>query len=99
MSSTNKIEIIKPDTVVKIDVTASVYYTFKQHVVDLIEEYGDAESLFTKITTENAELNNNEKSIKYFLDVIAEIERTAKENNQTEVVNLVVKDNTNQDPS
>lgn len=101
MSSTNKIEIVKRDSVIKIDVSAPAYYVIKNHVIKLIENTEDSNKLFENITSDDVELTDEELTIKLFLDVIAEIERTAKENNQTEIVDIEFKEepDSNQDPS
>lgn len=82
-------EIVKRDAIIKIDVSAVAYFSIKEHCLKLLEKYNTNE-LLAKIVDESGTLEEEEYSIKVFLDLIAEVEKTAIANKQTEVVSIKV---------
>ena len=95
--SSNKVEIVKRESIIKIDVSSNAYYAIKNHTLSLIEELEDSKALFIKVTDEPDKLEGHEYTLKILLDIIAEVERTAVANKQVETIEIVVEDS--KDPS
>jgi len=87
--ATKKFEIIKKDSIIKIEVSAIAYYAFKEHMLKLLEKYNTTE-LLAKIVNTPDELEDDEYSIKILLDIIAEIEKSAIARKQTEFIDITV---------
>jgi hypothetical protein len=87
--ATKKFEIVKRDSIIKIEVSATAYYVFKEHMLKLLEKYNTTE-LLAKIVNTPDELEDDEYSIKILLDIIAEIEKSAIARKQTEFIDITV---------
>jgi hypothetical protein len=87
--ATKKFEIVKRDSIIKIEVSATAYYVFKEHMLKLLEKYNTTE-LLAKIVNTPDELEDDEYSIKILLDVIAEVEKSAIARKQTEFIDITV---------
>jgi len=89
--STKKFEIVKRDSVINIEVSATAYYAIKEHTLKLLEKYNVAE-LLTKVIDTPEELEDEEYTIKILLDVIGEVEKSATANKQTEHIDIIITD-------
>jgi hypothetical protein len=85
--ATKKFEIVKRDSIIKIEVSASAYYAIKEHMLKLLEKY-DTNDLLAKIVDTPGELEDEEYSIKVLMDIIAEVEKSAIARKQTEFIDI-----------
>lgn len=85
--ATKKFEIVKRDSIIKIEVSASAYYAIKEHMLKLLEKY-NTNDLLAKIVDTPGELEDEEYSIKVLMDIIAEVEKSALARKQTEFIDI-----------
>jgi hypothetical protein len=85
--STKKFEIVKRGSVINIGVSSTAYFAIKEHAIRLLEKY-NATELLTKIIDTPEDLEDDEYTVKVLLDIVAEIEKAAIANKQTEHIDI-----------
>ena len=82
-------ECVKRGSTFHIEVSYAAYFAIKEHALKLLERY-DTNELLTKIIDTPEKLETDEYSIKVLLDFVAEVEKTAIANKQTEMISIEV---------